>query len=435
LEPSFERFTNAVGRFGRGLAWFGKVSAPGRAVATGIQAATLEQHLAYRNWAPTFVVYTQSSNWGPYFQNHWKNDRLGNNVLGFWNWVLYTSPSHAEIIKLFPPGTPHDPNAIDGPAGYGAARFIGGGDLAYTIEYENALTATASAHVVTVTEQLDPDLDWTSFQLGNFGFGNTFVPVADDRQTFQARVTVSDTLLVDVAAEFDPATGIATWAMTSIDPAIHDIPTDPFGGFLPPDKAPPQGSGYVSYHVRAKPGLTTGTTVNAQATVYFDSEAPIDTPVWTNTLDAVPPTSEVTDVGGGPPNITVSWAGTDDPGGSGIASYDVYVMVDDGPRALWLLATSAVTGTYPAEAGHRYGFFSLATDNASNRQPAPAQAQAFGGTRTVYLPGVLITTAVDAVRPPPCDTPAPTPGAPASIVITGTHLVFVPAAPSYYITC
>ena len=43
--------------------------------------------------------------------------------------------------------------------------------LPYIIGFENDATATAPAQSVTVTQQLDPNLDWSTFQLGDFGFG------------------------------------------------------------------------------------------------------------------------------------------------------------------------------------------------------------------------------------------------------------------------
>ena len=71
---------------------------------------------------------------------------------------------------------PQDPNALIGPAGYGTQGFIQPtGTLPYTIDFEN--DGSAAAQDVTVTEQLDPNLDWSTFQLGSFGFGPINVTV------------------------------------------------------------------------------------------------------------------------------------------------------------------------------------------------------------------------------------------------------------------
>ena len=48
-----------------------------------------------------------------------------------------------------------------GPAGYGSPNFVAlsGAAFPYQIDFENDPTATAPAQVVTITDQLDPNLD------------------------------------------------------------------------------------------------------------------------------------------------------------------------------------------------------------------------------------------------------------------------------------
>ena len=73
---------------------------------------------------------------------------------------------------------PHDPNDLIGPSGYGSAGFLTpGGSLPYTIEFSNEKTAQVPADNVVVTEQLSPNLDWSTFQLGTIGFGSYVVNV------------------------------------------------------------------------------------------------------------------------------------------------------------------------------------------------------------------------------------------------------------------
>ena len=88
------------------------------------------------------------------------------------------------------------------------------------------------------------------------------------------------------AATIDERTGIATWTFTTIDPATGQIPLDPTLGFLPPDNANGIGEGFVSYTVMANPSDPTGTVINAQATVDFYTQPPINTPQIFNTIDA-----------------------------------------------------------------------------------------------------------------------------------------------------
>ena len=58
----------------------------------------------------------------------------------------------------------------------------------------------------------------------------------------------------------------------------HDLPTDPAKGFLPPNDDTGRGEGFLSYQAKAKPGLATGTVIDARASIVFDSQDPVDTP-------------------------------------------------------------------------------------------------------------------------------------------------------------
>jgi hypothetical protein len=76
------------------------------------------------------------------------------------------------------------------------------------------------------------------------------------------------------------------------------------------------------------------------------------------------------------PQFTVSWSGRDGAGGSGIASYSIYVSVDGGAFLPWLTNTTLTSATYDGAFGHSYAFYSVATDSAGNVQPTPTAAQA-----------------------------------------------------------
>ena len=67
-----------------------------------------------------------------------------------------------------------DPNAMYGSTGYGSAGYVSANSLfPYLIDFENAPTATAPAQRVVITDQLDPNLDWSTLQLTGVGFGDT----------------------------------------------------------------------------------------------------------------------------------------------------------------------------------------------------------------------------------------------------------------------
>ena len=67
----------------------------------------------------------------------------------------------------------YDPNDILGPDGFGDERWVSKSQtLGYTIRFENDRDlATAPAQQVTITQQLDDDLDFRRFRLGEIAFG------------------------------------------------------------------------------------------------------------------------------------------------------------------------------------------------------------------------------------------------------------------------
>ncbi len=286
---------------------------------------------------------------------------------------------------------PHDPNDIVGPAGFGAQGFVPiGQSLPYTIQFTNAPTATAPAQVVTVTDSLSGSLDWATFQLGSFGFGGVTVSVPPGRTSFSTQVDdrAANGVYVDVIANFNSQTGVVTWTFTSIDPTTLDLPANVLEGFLPPDQISPQGEGFVNYTVQPKASDPTGTVLSASASVVFDNNAPVVATPITNTIDAVAPTSSVVALPADVlANFPVSWSGTDNLHGSGVASYNVFASENGGPFVLWQADTTDTTATYNGEAGHTYAFYSVATDNAGNIQTLPSAAQA---TTTAVAPAVVV---------------------------------------------
>ena len=274
-----------------------------------------------------------------------------------------------------------DPNDITGPAGFGPDRFVSAdAALAYTIRFENLAAATAPAQEVVVTQTLDPDLDFTTFEFVSFGVGPSVVNLAAGRSSFALRFDLRPerNLLLDMTGDLNVETGVITWRFTSLDPATLELPDDPNGGFLPPNQAPPAGEGLVRYRVRPKAGSPTGTRIDAQARIVFDVNEPIDTPAIFHTVDAGRPSAAVnplpattrSDAGA----IPVSWAGSDD--GSGVATFDVYVSDNGGPFVPFLVNTPDTSAVFTGEFGHTYGFLALARDNVGHGQPAQSTAQA-----------------------------------------------------------
>jgi RHS repeat-associated protein len=276
-------------------------------------------------------------------------------------------------------GGSNDPNDIIGPAGYGPGRHITDvPTLDYTIRFENLNTATLPAQDVFITHTLDADLDLSTFSFGDFGFGDLTFDVPDGLSSYFERIDLRDTLgiFVDATFELNFATRVASWTFRTIDPVTLDLTADPLAGFLPPNVTSPEGEGFVSYAVRTNDALPSGTTIDQQARIIFDLNDPIDTPVWTNTIDAGVPSSSVSAL----PEIStsadvlVSWTGADDAGGSGAATFDIFVSDNGGPFVLWLDDTPATSATWSGEDGHTYAFYSVARDGVGFTEADPGVA-------------------------------------------------------------
>jgi hypothetical protein len=300
-----------------------------------------------------------------------------------------------EGSPLPPPGPPGasgrtvprgalDPNEIVGPAGFGSQNFLRPEQtLPFTIYFENdPVRATLAAQEVVIDQQLDDDLDWSTFAFGEISFGTaTIVPPAD-AQSFTASVygtNVDGTpVLVDIDARLDRATGVATWSFRSLDPLTGELPENPFAGFLPVNDATGRGEGFVHYTVRPRFSLATGAELTAAASIVFDTNAPLVTNTASNLIDSGSPSSQVSSLATtqNTAAFAVSWTGTDDGNGSGIAHYDVYVSDNGNPYTLFLSQTLLTTASFVGEPGHSYAFLTIATDNVGHREPAPEVADA-----------------------------------------------------------
>ncbi|MBE9061111.1 pre-peptidase C-terminal domain-containing protein [cf. Phormidesmis sp. LEGE 11477] len=82
--------------------------------------------------------------------------------------------------------------------------------------------------------------------------------------------------------------------------------------------------------------------------------------------------------------------------GSGIATYDIYVSVNDGDYELWLDNTADTTVTYTGEAGRTYQFYSVAKDNVGYTEDAPRTADAT--TTPVEAIATVVATTFDVTN-------------------------------------
>jgi hypothetical protein len=273
-----------------------------------------------------------------------------------------------------------DPNDIIAPAGYGEEHWVSGKDpLPYIIRFENQSDASAPAQRVVITQRLDEDLDYRTFRVTDFGWGYQYTEIDDDLPFYLGRVELTDGsgLVVDVLVTVDVVSGMATWILQTVDPATGEPPEDALAGFLPPNDENGIGEGFVSYTIRPRSDATTWSVIDAEATIVFDTNEPIDTPPVFNTIDAVAPTSSVTEATNEfwTANIFVSWGGEDD-GGSALKDYNVYVSVDGGPYTIWLLNTTLTSAWFAGEQNHTYTFYCTSQDNAGNVEPFPSAPDA-----------------------------------------------------------
>jgi RHS repeat-associated protein len=185
-----------------------------------------------------------------------------------------------------------DPNEKAGPKGYGGQGSVHADtEFLYTIYFENKAEAGAPAQEVFITDDLDPSLDWSTFRLVEVAWGDTIVTAPAGTANWFHRETVSDyrpeiakSWWVDVEVHVDRVTGRLSVAFHTLDPQTEDLPYDVFAGFLPPNDETGRGDGHVSFTIRPLPDLEIGTQIGNRASIVFDTNEPIITNDWWNTI-------------------------------------------------------------------------------------------------------------------------------------------------------
>jgi hypothetical protein len=273
------------------------------------------------------------------------------------------------------PSNAIDPNDKAGPRGrFGGGWVTGTEPLRYAIFFENLARATAPAQEIVITDRLDRSrFDLSSVRFGPVGFGDRRGGPTGARPAFTTDIDLRPqrNLIVRVDASMNRATGVATWRLRSLDPITGGLPDDPLAGFLPPNRVPPEGDGYVTLFAKPRPGLRTGTTIRNRASIVFDDNAPILTPIVRNRIDRTPPTSRVTSVrrerGG---RMVVRWTGRDR--GAGAKRYAVWVSEQGGPFRLVRAATRRRVLRLPGRPKPGTVVVTRATDGAGNAEAPPA---------------------------------------------------------------
>lgn len=309
----------------------------------------------------------------------WVWDPTANNGAGAW--IFTASPGGGSGTANWPvtPVTSYDPNEIIGPPGAGNSHFVGNiaTPSTYLVQFENQVSATAPAQQVVVTDSLSSaDFDLSTATLGPITFPGQIVtppavPLALGPFTTEVDLRPATNLIVNVTASLVSETGLLTWKLTSLDPTTLLPPTDPLAGFLPPGM-----DGAVSLIVTPISSLPTGTALSDQASVVFDTNAPISTAAWLNTIDSTSPTSSVTALPATEytPSFAVSWQGTDI--GSGIQDFTIYASDNGGAFVQWQTNVTGTGAIFAGQFGHTYSFYSIARDMVGNIEPTKTSSEA-----------------------------------------------------------
>jgi len=268
-----------------------------------------------------------------------------------------------------------DPNEKYGSTGFlNSPYFNSQSAINYSIHYENADTATAPAQTVLLIDTLDKaKLDLSTFQLTSFGFADTIISIPMGRKSFTVNIDMQPIqLIAQLTAYLNDSTGILTTVCRSLDP-LTMLPTDSvLLGFLLPNDSTGRGEGFVSFSVNAHSSVQTGDTINNKADIFFDENAPIATPTWTNIIDNLKPQGQVISAIQIPntDSINVSWASTDN-GPAGVYAHNVYYNINGGDWLLWKFNTSLTSDIFVGVMDSTYGFYSIAIDSAYNVEDTP----------------------------------------------------------------
>ncbi len=265
-----------------------------------------------------------------------------------------------------------DPNEKVGPIGFGGRQWVDlAGELGYVVFFENLSEATAPAARLELRDEIDSSLNAASVRLGDIRIGDVLIDVPYGTVNYSATVDFVEKsgVLIDLFAGVNAGVSPpeAFWILQAIDPETGEPPTDAFAGFLPPEDGSGAGQGSVSFTIKPKLGMVTGTVVENTASIIFDNNEPIITNTVFNTIDADLPESVVQAlppvVDG--PDVVLAYSGQDPAGGSGLAGFNLLVSID-GSSMVPFAYSAETTAVYPGEPGHVYGFSSQAVDNAGN---------------------------------------------------------------------
>ncbi len=269
-----------------------------------------------------------------------------------------------------------DPNDIYGPSGVGTPRYTSSLQRQpFLVTFENVDTASADAQTVVVLDTIDKTkFDMGSLVLGDAVVGGQTFRVPQGRNEFMVQSSMDSIrgIKLRIVATTDTARGIIRWQFTALDSATNNLPL--LKGFLPPNKNGVQGTGSVSYTIKPNAAVIDGAVLNSRASIVFDGNAPIGTSTWNNTIDMLPPTSQVisaTHIYDSA--IMLRFSGSD--ATSGVQKYKVYYSTNNGP---WNMLGDAAADSMMiyGQPDSSYSFYCVAIDKVENRETKAPVAEA-----------------------------------------------------------
>lgn len=276
-----------------------------------------------------------------------------------------------------------DPNDITGPDGFDTLRWVARNEtMPYLIRFENSpVFATASAVRVEVICPIDEKHDILQFRLGSYGFNGMLFEVPPNTAIYSTQLNLLDEqgIYVDITAGVNIVTREAFWIFQSIDPLTGLPSTDVDKGFLPVKDTTftfendtlgvgIPGDGFANFIIKPSQSSQTRDTVAAFASIVFDIEEEILTNVEVHTIDAFAPTSSIAALPetSQVENLQLIVNVEDDPEGSGVLDFDLYVSENDDPYVLFASSLTENVVQFNGQPGSNYRFYTRARDNVLN---------------------------------------------------------------------
>ncbi|MCZ6701887.1 MAG: right-handed parallel beta-helix repeat-containing protein [Ignavibacteria bacterium] len=320
------------------------------------------------NWVPTT---SPAAIYEGFFGEVWPETHDGWFLLApsFWQDELPTIYPHGTVDFNIDFVGSIDPNEKVGLPGYSNNYSIPlTQSLQYIIYFENVDSATAAAQEIEILDTIDTNLDWSTFSFSDLQIANTLISITNGGVNFNQIIPWNDTVEVHIDGTFEVNTGVIRWYIHGTDIRNGDL-----ADFLPPNVNPPEGEGWVSFSVNPKSDLVTGDQIRNKAAIIFDVNPPVITNEFFNTIDAKAPVSQVDTVNDSLKGATfeIAWSGFDDPNGSQIRNYSIYVAEDGGAYNPWLNQVSDTMDIYPGEGNHNYWYYSISRDSVGNLESQP----------------------------------------------------------------